>query len=89
MLKCARGVIYVIDSTSIQKNLKDVAEYLFDLLTDASLARSRTPFLILCNKADLPDAKKVNVIEELLEMELYVIIFMIEPEQGLKQLMDF
>ncbi|KAM7541249.1 hypothetical protein Aperf_G00000041154 [Anoplocephala perfoliata] len=64
------GVIYVLDSTSIQKDLKDVAEYLFDLMTDASLARSRAPFLILCNKTDLPDAKKMDTIEELLEMEL-------------------
>ncbi|KAM3181849.1 hypothetical protein ACTXT7_013557 [Hymenolepis weldensis] len=64
------GVIYVIDSTTFQKNIKDVAEYLYDLMTDETLARSRIPFLIVCNKVDLPGAKKMDVIEEHLEMEL-------------------
>nr|CDS27007.1 signal recognition particle receptor subunit [Hymenolepis microstoma] len=66
----AAGIIYVIDSTTFQKNFKDVAEYLYDLMTDETLARSRTPFLIACNKTDLPGAKKMDVIEEHLEMEL-------------------
>lgn len=41
-------------------------------MTDETLARSRIPFLIVCNKVDLPGAKKMDVIEEHLEMELYV-----------------
>ncbi|KAH9285525.1 Signal recognition particle receptor subunit beta [Echinococcus granulosus] len=64
------GVIFVIDSTSIQNTLKDTAEYLFDLMTNATLARSRAPFLILCNKNDLPDAKDAVSIEQMLETEL-------------------
>ncbi|VDN98555.1 unnamed protein product [Rodentolepis nana] len=67
---CTAGIIYVIDSTTFQKNIKDVAEYLYDLMTDETLARSRTPFLIACNKSDLPEAKKMAAIEEHLEMEL-------------------
>nr|CUU00465.1 signal recognition particle receptor subunit [Hymenolepis microstoma] len=69
-LALRKGIIYVIDSTTFQKNFKDVAEYLYDLMTDETLARSRTPFLIACNKTDLPGAKKMDVIEEHLEMEL-------------------
>ncbi|KAL5965770.1 Signal recognition particle receptor subunit beta [Taenia solium] len=64
------GVIFVIDSTSIKDTLKDTAEYLFDLMTDATLARSHVPFLILCNKKDLPDAKDAVSIERMLEAEL-------------------
>ena len=50
--------------------LKDTAEYLFDLMTDPTLARSRVPFLILCNKKDLPTAKDAVSIEEMLQIEL-------------------
>ena len=64
------GVIFVIDSTSIRATLKDTAEYLFDLLTDATLARSRTPFLILCNKKDLTNAQDTGSVEEMLQTEL-------------------
>nr|CDS16679.1 signal recognition particle receptor beta [Echinococcus granulosus] len=49
---------------------QDTAEYLFDLMTNATLARSRAPFLILCNKNDLPDAKDAVSIEQMLETEL-------------------
>ncbi|EUB64468.1 Signal recognition particle receptor subunit beta [Echinococcus granulosus] len=55
---------------AIQNTLKDTAEYLFDLMTNATLARSRAPFLILCNKNDLPDAKDAVSIEQMLETEL-------------------
>ncbi|VDM15793.1 unnamed protein product [Hydatigera taeniaeformis] len=64
------GIIFVIDSTSIQDALMDTAEYLYDLMTDATLARSHVPFLILCNKKDLPNAKDPILIERMLEAEL-------------------
>ncbi|VDN10846.1 unnamed protein product [Dibothriocephalus latus] len=64
------GVIFVIDSVSIQKSLKDVAEYLYNLLADAVLAKGRVPFLIVCNKQDLPNAKDIIAVEKLLEDEM-------------------
>nr|VZH95001.1 unnamed protein product [Spirometra erinaceieuropaei] len=64
------GVIFVIDSVSIQKSLKDVAEYLYNLLADATLAKGRVPFLIVCNKQDLPNAKDIIAVEKLLEDEI-------------------
>ncbi len=64
------AVVYLIDSTNIQKLIKYVAEYLYNLMTDACLAKNRTPFLILCNKQDLPNAKTAVAIEKMLETEL-------------------
>uniref|UniRef100_A0A5K3FFH3 Signal recognition particle receptor subunit beta n=1 Tax=Mesocestoides corti TaxID=53468 RepID=A0A5K3FFH3_MESCO len=64
------GVIFVVDSSKIQALLKDTAEYLFNLMTDGILARNRTPFLILCNKNDVPGAKNAVAVEKMLETEL-------------------
>ncbi|VDD76213.1 unnamed protein product [Mesocestoides corti] len=58
-------LIFVVDSSKIQALLKDTAEYLFNLMTDGILARNRTPFLILCNKNDVPGAKNAVAVEKM------------------------
>ncbi|XP_020294545.1 signal recognition particle receptor subunit beta isoform X2 [Pseudomyrmex gracilis] len=65
----AKGLVYVIDSVTIQKNIKDVAEYLYNLLSD-SYIRKNVPVLILCNKQDQTMAKGCTVIKSLLEKEM-------------------
>ncbi|XP_075215794.1 signal recognition particle receptor beta [Lycorma delicatula] len=65
-----RGVIFIIDSVTFQKEIRDVAEFLYVLLTDPVLAKSNTRFLIVCNKQDQTMAKGSNVIKSLLEKEL-------------------
>lgn len=69
----ARGIVYIIDSTSVQKEIRDVAEYLYTLLSDAVVAKNCPPFLILCNKQDQTMAKGPNVIRSLLEKEMNLV----------------
>uniref|UniRef100_A0A0A9WHU9 Signal recognition particle receptor subunit beta n=1 Tax=Lygus hesperus TaxID=30085 RepID=A0A0A9WHU9_LYGHE len=67
---CARGLIYVIDSATIQKEVKDVAEFLYNILTDPEIVGSCNNVLIFCNKQDIPTAKGASLIKTLLEKEL-------------------
>lgn len=66
----SRALIYVIDSNTFQKEIRDVAEYLFNLLTDKVIINNCKKILILCNKQDAPMAKDSKVIKGLLEKEL-------------------
>ncbi|KZC14536.1 Signal recognition particle receptor subunit beta, partial [Dufourea novaeangliae] len=64
----AKGLVYVIDSVTFQKGIRDVAEYLYNILSDPAVQRK--PVLILCNKQDQPMAKGSSVINTLLEKEM-------------------
>lgn len=66
----SKALIYVIDSNTLQKEIRDVAEYLYNLLTDKVILNNCTRILILCNKQDVPMAKNSKVIRSLLEREL-------------------
>ncbi|XP_015122486.1 signal recognition particle receptor subunit beta [Diachasma alloeum] len=68
----ARGLIFVIDSVTFQKDIRDVAEFLYTLLCDSSLQKS-LPILVLCNKQDQALAKGCKVIRNLLEKELNLV----------------
>ncbi|PBC31643.1 signal recognition particle receptor subunit beta [Apis cerana] len=64
----AKGLVYVIDSVTFQKDIRDVAEYLYNLLSDSVIQKK--PILILCNKQDQTMAKGSVVIKTLLEKEM-------------------
>lgn len=66
----ARLVAYVIDSTTIQKEIRDVAEYLYNILTDPIVLKNSTKIAIICNKQDISLAKGSNAIKSILEREL-------------------
>ncbi|ELT89726.1 hypothetical protein CAPTEDRAFT_224352 [Capitella teleta] len=66
----ARGIVFVIDSLMFQRELKDVAEFLYVLLTDSVLAQHAPPILIACNKTDQALAKGSKVIQVQLEKEM-------------------
>ncbi|KAM7357098.1 signal recognition particle receptor beta [Cochliomyia hominivorax] len=69
--KTAKGIIFVLDSVTVQKDIRDVADALYTILTDpATLPCS---FLVLCNKQDLATAKSVQVIKTSLEKEMNII----------------
>ncbi|XP_043219718.1 signal recognition particle receptor subunit beta-like [Amphibalanus amphitrite] len=65
-----RGLLFVVDSTTVQKQLKDVAEYLYTVLTDPAVAALRPPLLVLCNKQDQMQAKGASLIRTQLEREI-------------------
>lgn len=69
--KSAKGIIYVLDSVTIQKDIRDVADALYTILTDS--ATIPCSFLVLCNKQDLTTAKSLQVIRTSLEKEMNII----------------
>lgn len=69
----AKAIVYVIDSVTIQKEIRDVAEYLYTLLSDPVVQSNSPALLILCNKQDQPLAKGSQVIKSLLEKEINLV----------------
>ncbi|KAK2154051.1 hypothetical protein LSH36_278g03031 [Paralvinella palmiformis] len=66
----ARGIIFVIDSSTVIKEIKEVGEYLYHLLMDSVISKNNPPILIVCNKQDQTLAKGAIVVKRLLEKEL-------------------
>lgn len=69
----AKALIFVIDSTTINQESKDVSDYLYDILREKTFRQQRLPLLIFCNKQDLNnDNTTIESIRQLLENELTV-----------------
>lgn len=68
----AKGIVYVCDSLTLQKEVSDVAEFLYVILTDPVIFSIAPKILILCNKQDELLSKASSVIKSLLEKEMYV-----------------
>ncbi|CAI9618393.1 unnamed protein product [Staurois parvus] len=66
----ARAMVFVVDSSAFQREVKDVAEFLYNILTDATLQKNVPPILIACNKQDISMAKSAKLIQQQLEKEL-------------------
>merc|ERR1712048_877195 len=69
LIKEARCIVYVIDAEDKQK-LKDVAEHLYELLTNQDLCALHTPILLAQNKTDLSTAKTEKYIIDEIEREI-------------------
>ncbi|KAH8365715.1 hypothetical protein KR093_003781 [Drosophila rubida] len=67
----AKGIVFVVDSVSVQKDIRDVADSLYTILSDS--ATQPCSVLILCNKQDQTTAKSSQVIKTLLEKELHTV----------------
>jgi len=66
----ARGVVYVVDSATVSKQVKDVADYLYKILSDPVLYNNRPSVLVVCNKQDVPLVKSSEGVQSLLEREI-------------------
>jgi len=66
----ARGVVFLIDSVKFQKEIRDVAELMYDLLANRTMKRNKASILVACNKQDQVTAKSCSVIKTQLEKEL-------------------
>ncbi|CAG6002368.1 signal recognition particle receptor subunit beta [Menidia menidia] len=66
----ARAIVFVVDSAIFQKEVRDVAEFLYVLLTDAVISRNTPTLLVACNKQDITMAKSAKLIQQQLEKEL-------------------
>ncbi|KAI7898954.1 signal recognition particle receptor beta subunit-domain-containing protein [Cokeromyces recurvatus] len=69
-LPVTRSIIFVIDSTSISRQIRPVAEYLYDILAKPIVQKQRIPILIACNKSDMITALPIEKIKTLLELEI-------------------
>ncbi|XP_055609295.1 signal recognition particle receptor subunit beta [Uranotaenia lowii] len=67
----AKAVVYVVDSVTVQKDIRDVADFLYTILADKAI--SSLPVVILCNKQDEALAKGDGVIKSLLEKEINLV----------------
>ncbi|KAM4693344.1 signal recognition particle receptor subunit beta [Discoglossus pictus] len=66
----ARALVFIVDSSAFQREVKEVAELLYQLLTDSAILRNAPPLLIACNKQDISMAKSAKLIQQQLEKEL-------------------
>ncbi|KAJ3177408.1 hypothetical protein HDU87_004427 [Geranomyces variabilis] len=64
------AIVFVLDSTTIARDLRAVAEYLYDILVNRYTQRNEVPLLVLCNKSELLMALPVEKIRVLLEGEI-------------------
>lgn len=69
--RTAKGLIFVVDSVTVQKDVRDVADALYSVLSDPTI--ESCPFLVLCNKQDLSTAKGAQVIKSILEKEMNIV----------------
>ncbi|KAG7470995.1 hypothetical protein MATL_G00119700 [Megalops atlanticus] len=66
----ARAIVFVVDSAVFQKEVRDVAEFMYSLMTDSVVARNAPTLLVVCNKQDITMAKSAKLIQQQLEREL-------------------
>ncbi|CAL1570557.1 unnamed protein product [Knipowitschia caucasica] len=66
----ARAIVFVVDSAIFQKEVRDVAEFLYVLLTDNIIYRNVPAIFVACNKQDIPMAKSAKLIQQQLEKEM-------------------
>lgn len=66
----ARGIIFVVDSGTISKQVRDVAEYLFKVLSSPAIHSVRPSLLVVANKQDQLLVKNKDAVQALLEKEM-------------------
>ncbi|KAK6924836.1 Signal recognition particle receptor, beta subunit, partial [Dillenia turbinata] len=66
----AAGLIFVIDALEFLPNCRAAAEYLYDILTKATVVKRKIPVLLLCNKTDKVTAHTKEFIRKQLEKEI-------------------
>ncbi|EAA11816.2 AGAP006688-PA [Anopheles gambiae str. PEST] len=67
----AKAIVYMIDSVTVQKDIRDVADFLYTILVDK--ATSKVPVVVLCNKQDETLAKTETAIKSMLEKEINIV----------------
>ncbi|KAL8150977.1 hypothetical protein V2J09_020785, partial [Rumex salicifolius] len=66
----AAGLVFVVDALEFLHSCRQVAEYLYDILTKASIVKKKVPVLILCNKTEKVSAHSKEFIRKQLEKEI-------------------
>ncbi|CAN0923970.1 Signal recognition particle receptor subunit beta, partial [Linum grandiflorum] len=66
----AAGIVFVVDALEFLPNVHAVSEYLYDILTKASVVSKKVPVLICCNKTEKVTAHSKEFIFKQLEKEI-------------------
>jgi len=61
-----KSVCFVVDSSTFTKKIKEIAEFLYDVLYEC---KNQIPVLVVCNKQDISHAKAKELIQNSLEQE--------------------
>ncbi|XP_077221036.1 uncharacterized protein LOC143854817 isoform X2 [Tasmannia lanceolata] len=69
-LPLAAGLVFVVDAVDFLPNCRATAEYLYDILTKATVVKRKIPVQILCNKTDKVTAHTKEFIRKQLEKEI-------------------
>ena len=69
----ARAIVLVLDSLSFVSNNRNVADFVYTVLSDPVVVQRRIPLLIACNKQDEAKAKSAKVLQKQLEKEVHAI----------------
>ncbi|XP_032003789.1 signal recognition particle receptor subunit beta-like [Hylobates moloch] len=75
----SRAIVFVVDSAAFQREVKDVAEFLYQVLIDSMGLKNTPSFLIACNKQDIAMAKSAKLIQQQLEKELTILLALPMP----------
>ncbi|RIA89417.1 signal recognition particle receptor beta subunit-domain-containing protein [Glomus cerebriforme] len=65
-----RGIIFLVDSSTCVKNVRSIAEYLYDIFSNKDVIKHNIPTLIACNKSDMITALPPERIQTMLENEI-------------------
>ncbi|GER51535.1 signal recognition particle receptor subunit beta [Striga asiatica] len=66
----AAAIVFVVDALEFLPNIRAASEYLYDILTKASVVKRKIPLLLLCNKVDKVTAHTKDFIRKQLEKEI-------------------
>ncbi|KAI9258003.1 signal recognition particle receptor beta subunit-domain-containing protein [Phascolomyces articulosus] len=69
-LPVTRSIVFVVDSTTVARQIRVVGEYLYNVLAQQQVQKDRIPILIACNKTDLITALPQDKIQQRLEIEI-------------------
>ncbi|CAB4385099.1 unnamed protein product [Rhizophagus irregularis] len=64
------GIIFLVDSSTCAKNVRSIAEYLYDIFSNKDVIKHNIPTLIACNKNDMITALPPERIQTMLENEI-------------------
>ncbi|VAI84634.1 unnamed protein product [Triticum turgidum subsp. durum] len=70
VLPQAAGIVFVVDALDFLSSMQAAAEYMYDILTKATVVKKRIPVLIFCNKTDKVTAHSKEFIKKQLEKEV-------------------
>lgn len=69
-LRRARAVVFVVDSVSFANDRREVAQFLFEILSDEHFQRGKLPLMVACNKSEKLTAHTPDFIRKRLEREI-------------------